>query len=148
MDDYKTPNYMDVREYKADQLQQFLKKIAELESNSGQNTEHVPMKAGMHKGTAAVGNYGLMPLTAQDLDRQYSVNELQNMPKEDVQKKLEQNPELQKRLAETLASKLLKNNPEDVAAHKWLYGQYSKPTPKELEKSERIRKFRVLSNAK
>ncbi len=102
----------------------------------------------MHKGTAAVGDYGLMPLTAQDLDRQYSINELQGMSKEEVQKKLEQNPELQKRLAETLASKLLKNNPEEVAAHKWLHGQYSNPSSKELEKSERIRKFRVLSNAK
>lgn len=145
--DYIKPKqeYVDPRDYKADQVRNFLRKISILESSGGENTNHPEMKEGMHAGTSAVGQYGLMPLTAQDLDRQYGVNELQGLPKEEVQQQLTEDPELQQRLASTLASQLLNKNPEETAAYKWEAGQYSNPSPETLAQSSRVRKFKVLN---
>lgn len=141
----KPPNYSDVRDYKADQVQEFLKKISALESSSGRNLAHKEMDSGVHKGTAAVGEYGLMPLTAQDLDRQYGVDELDGLSPEEVKAKLKENPGLAKRLVETMASQLLKGNNSEEAAYKWEHGPASKATPDQINKSERIRRFRVLN---
>lgn len=148
MDDIKQPpaviNYADPRDHKADMLRKFLEKISQLESSGGRDLAHKEMVDGMHKGTAAVGTYGLMPLTAQDIDRQSGTDILKDMPAEAVQQKLQQDPELAKRLAETMASKLLGKNNEEEAAYKWLNGPYSDPTPEDLKKSDRVRKFKVL----
>lgn len=141
-------NYSDPREFKADQVQEFLKKIAALESSSGQNTNHHVMQTGIHAGTSAVGDYGLMPLTAQEIEKQSGGGQLQDIDKFDAQKKLEQDPELTRRLAETMASKLLNKNNSEEAAYKWLMGQYSNPSKTELEESPRVRKFRTLSSVK
>lgn len=146
MDDYKpTDQYVDPREYKAEQLHDFLRKIAQIESSGGTNMNHQTMQSGPHVGTHAIGQYGLMPLTAQDIDRQSGSNELQDMDKLAVQKKLEQDPELSNRLAETMASKLLNRNNSETASYKWLHGPAADPSPEELENSDRIRQFRVLS---
>lgn len=152
MADYNIPkapvaNYADTKDYKAQRVMDFLKKMSAIESSSGQNTNHPTMQTGMHAGTHAVGEYGIMPLTAQDLDRQYGVNELQNVDKFDAQSKLEKDPELQERLVSTLASKLLNKNDTETAAYKWENGQNSQPSPEDVEQSDRIRKFRVLNNA-
>lgn len=48
--------------------QNFLTKIAEIESRGGKNVEHQPADPkSMHVGSTAVGKYGLMPLTVQDI---------------------------------------------------------------------------------
>lgn len=144
----KSSNYYDIKDYKADQVQEFLKKIAALESSSGQNTNHHVMQTGIHAGTSAVGDYGLMPLTAQEIEKQSGGEQLQDVDKFDAQKKLEQDPELTRRLAETMASKLLNKNDSEQAAYKWLMGQYSNPSKEELNESPRVRKFRTLSSVK
>lgn len=141
-----SPNYMDVRDYKAQQVQDFLKKMGILESSGGINTNHPKVTHGLNAGTAAVGTYGLMPLTAQDLDRQYKVNELQGMNPDEVSDKLKEEPELQERLASTLANKLLTKKTPEEAAYSWENGQYSHPSDNQLENSDRVRKFRVLNN--
>jgi hypothetical protein len=132
-------NYADSKEMKADMLRKFLEKISQIESAGGRNLAHKEMDDGMHKGTAAVGNYGLMPLTAKD-----QTDELEGLSPEQVQAKLAEEPELAQRLSETLASKLLNKNTEEQAAYKWLNGQYSKPSPEELKKSDYVRKFKSL----
>lgn len=138
-------NYEDPRDHQSEQVKQFLRKIAFLESTYGQNTDHPVMHSGIHAGTHAVGDYGLMPLTAQDIASQSGVKDIQDMSKEEAQGKLEANPELTQRLAATFASKLLAKNPSDVAAYKWNQGQYSKPDSDELADNEYVRKFRVLA---
>lgn len=146
--DYKTPpaviNYADPRDMKADMLRKFLEKISHLESSGGQNVDHKEMNDGIHKGTSAVGSYGIMPKTAQDIDRQSGNTELKDMSPEAIQAKLEAEPDLAKRLAETMASKLLRKNDEETASYKWLHGQYSKPSEEELKNSKRVQKFKVL----
>lgn len=139
--------YIDPRENRALHLKKFLEKISQLESSGGRDLAHKEMGHSMHEGTSAVGEYGLMPLTAKDIARGSGLDEVANMETEAVQAKLAQDPELAKRLAETMASKLLNKNSEDVAAYKWLHGQYSKPSKEELANSDRVKKFKVL-NAK
>lgn len=143
-----TSSYEDPREHKAKDVQDFLNKIAYLESSSGRNTNHPLVTSGLNAGTNAVGNYGLMPLTAQDLDKNTGVNQLQDMEPGDVQEKLKQDPELTKRLAATMASKLLQKNPSDVAAYKWEQGQNTQPDQEDLDNSERVRRFKVLQSAR
>lgn len=45
----------------------FRKLISKLESSGGVDTDHRTLSSGMHKDTTAMGEYGLMPVTAQDL---------------------------------------------------------------------------------
>jgi hypothetical protein len=139
---------MDPREYKAKQVANFLKKMRTIESSDGANTDHPVMKTGMHKGTHAVGDYGIMPLTAIDLDRQFGSNELQDGDKFDAQEELQQNPELAERLAQSMASKLLNKYPEEESAYKWESGSAAETSPEILAKSDRIRKFKVLNKEK
>ena len=150
--DYQDNNpstYVDPREHKALDVQDFLRKIAILESNSGQNLNHPQVTTGINKGTNATGQYGLMPITAMDIDRQAGHPYFDdNYSPELVQKVLEKNPEIGDTLAATMASNLLAKNPQDVAAYKWLHGQYSNPSQEELDKSSRVKQFRALSNLK
>lgn len=141
-------SYEDPRDYKADQVREFLKKMSLIESSGGQNTNHPQVNTGINAGTSAVGEYGIMPLTAQTLDKKYGINQLQDMNPDDISDKLSDNPELQQRLAETFASKLLSQNPTETAAYKWQYGQNSHPDPDTIDQSDRIRKFRALQNVK
>lgn len=147
--DYKNPKqvqeYRDPRDYKSEAVQDFLAKLAALESSSGQNMNHPEMKHGMHSGTSAVGEYGLMPVTAKDLDKQYNINELQDLDNAEVQERLKTDPELRQRIAETLASQLLNKVPSETAAHMWQFGHNKVPSDEQLEASPRVRKFRVLN---
>lgn len=148
MSDYNKPpsTYVDPREHRALDVQDFLRNIGLLESSGGTNMNHPEVTHGLNAGTSAVGQYGLMPLTAQDIDRQSGNNQLQDMDTDEVSDKLKQDPDLNQRLSETLASKLLNKNPSETAAYKWENGQYSHPSDNQLENSDRVRKFRVLNN--
>lgn len=139
--------YQDPREHRAEDVDKFLRKIAFLESSYGQNTDHSTMQSGPHIGTHAVGDYGLMPLTAQQIDKNSGNNQLQDLDKFDTQAKLEQDPALTNRLAATMASKLLSKNPSEEAAYKWNQGQYTNPDQDTLDNNDYVKKFRVLSNA-
>lgn len=143
-------NYLDPREYKASMVHEFLKKIAMLESSGGKDTAHkvVTDPNSMHYGTSAVGEYGLMPVTAQDLDRKFKINQLQGLTKEEVQKKLEEDKDLRDRIATTLASHLLNKVPQETAAHMWQMGHNKVPSEERLIKSERVKRFKALQNLK
>ena len=140
-------SYEDPRDHAAQQVQDFLKKIGILESSGGTNLNHPEVTTGINAGTSAVGKYGLMPLTAQDLDRQYKINALQGMSKDEVSSKLKEDPSLQERLAASLANKLLTKKTPEEAAYSWEQGQYSQPSQDDLDNSERVRRFKVLQNA-
>lgn len=117
-------------------LEKFLKKIAQIESSGGLNLNHRSMKQGIHKGTAAIGKYGLMPLTIKDIIKRRLLAKkdvpsgLTNIPKNNIQDYIEQNPTVEQDLAEQLAERLLlkhKGN-ELAAAYAWNMGSNLKPT--------------------
>lgn len=142
--------YVDPRENKANALNEFLEKIAMLESSGGKNTQHkmITNPESIHYGTSAVGEYGLMPVTAQDLDRKYNINELQGLSKEEAQKRLEEDSDLRDRIARSLASELLNKVPQETAAHMWKMGHNKVPSEEKLERSDRVKKFKALQNLK
>lgn len=50
-----------------DSVSDFLKKIAMIESSDDYQAKHRQMQGGMHRGMQAVGKYGLMPYTVDDI---------------------------------------------------------------------------------
>lgn len=50
-----------------DSTQEFLDRIAQIESSNNYDAVHPTMNTGMHKDMHAVGRYGLMPLTIAEL---------------------------------------------------------------------------------
>lgn len=49
------------------QRDNFLDVISQLESSNGKNLEHPTMNEGIHAGQQAIGQYGLMPNTVQEM---------------------------------------------------------------------------------
>lgn len=92
----------------------FLKIIGKMESNNGKNTNHSPAEYGVSKGDTAVGKYGLMPKTIQDLK--------ENNPS---LKDVEDEEVLAKRLAEQVLER--SKGDEAVAAGLWRFGHYTDP---------------------
>lgn len=139
-------SYQDPREYKGNEVRDFLQKLGMIESSGGVDTNHPVMEQGIHKDTSAVGEYGLMPVTAQELDKSYNINELQGLNPQLAQQVLTAYPDLQDRIASTFASKLLKNNTPEEAIYKWNAGQNSQPTSEDIANSPRVKKFKVLKS--
>ena len=52
---------------KAKQVKSFLKNISQIESRGGEDMNHPEIKSGIHKGTKAIGRYGLMPNTVGEV---------------------------------------------------------------------------------
>jgi hypothetical protein len=50
----------------------FLRRIATIESNSGQNKKHEEVKAGVHKGTSSVSAFGLMPKYIKEVAEKFN----------------------------------------------------------------------------
>lgn len=88
----------------------FLDALSAVESNHGLRTHHRTMQSGIHKGSSAYGNYGLMPLTVKDAikhDKDYSY--LTELDDKSLKEELHNNPEIEKRVLDTLYSRLDKN---------------------------------------
>lgn len=137
-------NYDDPRDHQSDRVKKFLERISAIESSSGKDVEHPVMENGIHKDTAAVGEYGLMPNTAIEMANRYDIPEGQGKSAAEIQIELKGNPELAKRIAESMASGLLNKNDEESANYMWEFGHNKEPDPEKVKKADRTRKFRVL----
>lgn len=139
-------------------IAKFLEKIKMLESSGGINTNHETMESGIHKGQSAYGSYGLMPNTIQELvnrkrletglDPDYE--SLNNNNPDAIKAILKQKPDIEERLAQQLAERLLNKNLEDEkAAYGWKMGHNipaDKITPEKLNSNEYVNRFRSLKN--
>jgi len=111
---------------------QGIKKILKyMESSNGQNIDHSTMNKGMHKGTSAMGEYGLMPRTAQDIVK--NSNEpldqiVKNAHPSQVEEILKGNPQAYERYVDKYLDKVTKKTADPVeAAVKWHNGPNMKP---------------------
>jgi hypothetical protein len=132
----------------------FLEAISKIESSGGQNTEHPVMQQGIHKGQAAIGRYGLMPNTVDELIASEKINlpiEQQRMIKglspEEKKALLESNPDMESAIAESMARKVGNNfgNDPDKMAYSWNQGHNIKPDDprmQDIDKNEYVNKFR------
>lgn len=126
-----------------EKIKKFLDSISMNESSGGKNTEHETMQTGIHAGDTAVGNYGLMPNTVQEMHKRMKMEgnpnynpDIIDADSTQVQDMLKQNPQLQQQAAEYMAGMLLKKTGGDpeAAAYGWRYG-HNAPADQLIEKS-------------
>lgn len=142
-----------------DKLNNFLSKIAQIESANGKYTNHKTMQFGMHKGSSAIGTYGLMPNTINDMVTKMreegnltpEVAKTQDFQDEQGLKDyIKQNPQVERQLASKLGQIVLSKQPtEEQAAYSWNNGHNLTPqriTPDKLNNSGYVQKFRQLNN--
>lgn len=129
----------------------FLEKIAALESAGGTMTNHKPANKGsIHEGTTAMGTYALMPLTVASLVQQHPENQefndlknlvdFENTSNPNVKESklqalknyIKENPQVEASLAKSLKDQIEQNvgGDEGLGAVAWLAG--SSATPKKL----------------
>lgn len=109
----------------------FKKLISFLESSGGTDTDHKTMASGMHKGTSAMGEYGMMPNTAQQMAKT-NIRDNKNTPLDDVvanidpsqvEEVLSDNPNKTKEYVKAYMDKVL-NSSDSMkdASTKWMTG--------------------------
>jgi hypothetical protein len=127
------------------QVQALLDIMRKMESNDGKYTDHALLSDGTH----AVGDYGIKPVTAQDMLKRSPAN-VNDKSLLEVQGMLEDSPEMQQKVAEMLAEKVLKNNQGqlDPSAAAWHKGQnrsmnkneqYLQDTPSEQDRLDKAK---------
>lgn len=147
------------KEYFLTPDEEFLQKIAQIESSGGKNLNHREIASGIHEGDRAIGPYGLMPNTIEEVLNRDKLNKTKNpdlkdyydMPKEDYNSNLNENFSAQDKIAKELAQRVLQKsgNDEDKAAYMWNQGHNKDPnqiTPEMLDNAQYVQKFRNLKN--
>jgi hypothetical protein len=113
------------------QRDNFLDAISQIESSGGQNTNHPVVQGGIQNGQQAVGNYGLMPNTIQELNNRARLNNTLTPEMAATARNpasIEQDPEMQQQYANQLADRVL-NRFQDprMAAYAWNKGHNLTP---------------------
>lgn len=142
------------QDYSDDEIDRMLDTISQIESSGGKNFNHPEVKSGMHAGTRAIGHYGLMPNTVQEIANRKrmageltpELAEIAKLPPDQMKQTLETNPELEKAFARKLASEVLKKQPnEEMAAYSWFQGHNKTPEQVQQENyqdHEYVKKYR------
>ena len=140
----------------------FLKIMSTIESSSGKNTQHRTLSSGIHKGERAIGQYGLMPNTIDEmhtrmkLDGQEDprIKELyeQNLTPQERADRISSDPELEGVIANKLYDHVNERfqGDEEKMDHAWQYGHNINPTkltPKVLQKSDRVKKYQLIKDS-
>jgi hypothetical protein len=120
-----------------DQTTQFLAKIAKLESDNGRNTNHQLINKGLQQGQRAIGKYGLLNNTIQEV-LQHKANEgsltpeladLRGKDQDFVRNQFQKNPALEEQVASDLAARVLarQGGNELASAFAWNNGTNLSP---------------------
>lgn len=133
----------------------FLKKIAQIESNGGTNFNHQTIKSGPQAGQTAIGTYGLLPNTVDEIvsrTKDPSLKNLVEMSPEEQKTYLESNPAKEKLVAQHLAEHVLnkQGGDEEKAAFAWNQGHnLSSDTidKRNYQDSPYVQKFNKISDA-
>lgn len=124
--------------------QETLEAIAEVESSGGKNLAHKKMMRGMHKGSSAIGKYGLMPSTIKETEKS-----LQDLSEEEIKRKMMRDEELEQRVASKYYDRLRKqldsNDPGKIG-YGWFQGitgaKKDIKKGKDIEKHFHVKKIR------
>lgn len=136
-------------------INEFLRKISQIESSGGSNFEHKEIKSGPQKGQTAIGTYGLLPNTVDEVvarSKDPELKELSDMTPKQQKIYLESNPDKEQLVAKHLAEYVLdkQGGDQEKAAYSWLYGHNL--SPKAIEKRDYkdepyVQKFNKISEA-
>lgn len=140
-------------------LDEFLRKIAQLESSGGKDTEHRRMTAGIHEGDAAMGQFGIMPKTADEfvnrrkMRGQFGPDEaiMKQMSPEELKQFLADNERVETNLAKDIGEHVLRRSggDEEKAAYMWNMGHNKKASSIDdaaLAESPYVKKFKRLKD--
>lgn len=143
-----------------EQVEDFLNKISQIESSGGRNTNHKEMQNGIHAGTSAFGQYGLLPDTIKELaNREHNagndsdaLDEIRSAKPTEVNAIMQAHPELESQLATNLAQRLLNRTGGDdtKSAYMWNQGTNLSPdsiTDEKLNASDYANKFKKLKDS-
>ena len=138
----------------------FLKAISDIESSGGKNTDHSEMESGIHTGESAVGEFGLMPNTSDEminrmeLDGRSSpeLSALKGLSGNELKQAYGSHPELYKQVVDKLVEHVSRDtNDPRVAAYRWNMG-HNTPlksiTDKLLQSSPYVQKFQQIYSTK
>lgn len=141
-------------------MDRFLWNIKQIESSGGKNLEHKPIKAGRFKGKRAIGRWGLLKPTVQELvNRMRSsgsltpeYQKLETMSRDQLDEHFRQNPQIELNLARRLAEHVHKRQGGNSqrAAYAWLHGHNLFPSDISKDKvmsSDYVDKYRVFDNS-
>lgn len=140
--------YLDPREYKAQRTSQLLKKLGMLESSGGTDTDHQMVESGPQAGDTALGTYGLMPNTLEEIANRYPSDITAGLDKDQLAEKAKNDPEFAKTMAATMASymKDKRGLSDEQTAAAWEAGHNLSPeTINTLLNTPRARKFKILN---
>ena len=139
---------------------EFLDIIRQIESSGGRDLKHDTLQSGIHKGDAAMGEYGIMPKTAQEfikrreLKDQFGPDEalMRQMNPEQLKEFLADQNRVEQNLADDIATRVLKrsNGDAEKAAYMWNQGHNklaSSIDEEDLNNADYISKFRKLRNS-
>lgn len=108
----------------------FLNLISQMESSSGQNTDHPINSGGIQNGEQAIGQYALMPNTIREManrSQDPNMKQLIDMDQNQLNDKM-QNKDLEYNIARQLADKVLnEQGNDDMAAYAWNKGHNLTP---------------------
>lgn len=139
-------------------IQDFLSRIAQIESQNGQNMNHPQIQGGIHTGDQAIGRYGLMPNTVSEvLNRMRmqgtitpELQQIQAMQHPEMKALLEKNPQLEDQIAQSLAQRVLTRQPDDTsAAYSWHSGTNLTPeqiAARPIQNNDYVKKYNELKN--
>lgn len=132
----------------------FLWSIMQVESSGGKNTRHKKLKAGMHAGEHALGRWGLMPKTIQEMATRAKssgkdmpgLESLASMDNAGMDSFLKKNPTVELAIARALAQHVLRRQGynREKAAYAWYNGHnlFSNEIPSEdAHASEYVKRF-------
>lgn len=118
-------------------VNKFLKTIQMIESSGGKNLNHPEIESGIHEGHRAIGGYGLMPNTVQEIATRMKrkgisddqMRKITSLPPDQMKTTVEQNPDYEQAMAEFLANHVLnkQQGDEEKAAYSWFQGHNLSP---------------------
>ncbi len=113
------------------QRDNFLDAISQIESSGGQNLNHPVIQSGLQAGQQAIGSYGLLPNTVQELSNRARLQH-QLTPEMAAASRnpasIGSDPELEKQYANQLADRVLNRFQDpNMAAYAWNNGHNLTP---------------------
>lgn len=137
--------------------EKFLELIRQIESSGGTDVQHPRMPSGIHKGESAMGQYGIMPKTAEEfvnrrrLHGEFGPDEaiMKQMSPEELKQFLADNQRVETNLAKDVSEHVLKRSKgdEEKAAYMWNMGHNKKASSideESLAEHPYVRKFKRL----
>lgn len=137
----------------------FLNIIKQIESSGGKDLNHKILESGMHKGDAAMGEYGIMPKTAEEFIKRREMKDqfgpdealMRQMDSGQLKEFLADQDRIEQNLADDIATRVLKRSKgnEEKAAYMWNQGHNklaSNIDDEDLDNADYIKKFRKLKD--